>query len=103
MLHMQLLPKGLTSKWTYLTCTMPGTGPLLLPSEAIIRTKLTFALTGRLPPNDAERDLLALPAKLGGIALGNPMHATDTEFLSSTKITEALKEAILQQDFEYTD
>ena len=46
---------------------------------------------------------MALPARLGGIALANPIQATDTEFLSSTKITEALKEAILQQDFQYTD
>ena len=93
---------GMTSKWTYLTRTMPGTGPNLLPLEVIIRTKLTPALTGRPPPNDTERDLLALPARLGGIALVNPTQATDTEFLSSTKITEALKEAIIQQDFQYT-
>ena len=31
------------------------------------------------------------------------MQATDIEFLSSTKITEALKEGILQQNFQYTD
>ena len=93
---------GMTSKWIYLTRTMPGIGPNLLPLEVIIRTKLTPALTGRPPPNDAERDLLALPARLGGIALVNPTQTTDTEFLSSTKITAALKEAIIQQDFQYT-
>ena len=94
---------GITSKWTYLTRTMPGIGPNLLPLELIIRSKLIPALTGRPPPNELERDLLALPARLGGIALANPIQATDTEFLSSTRITEALKEAILQQDFQYTD
>lgn len=94
---------GMTSKWTYLTRTMPGIGPNLLPLETIIRTKLIPALTGRPPPNESERDLLALPARLGGIALANPTQATDTEFLSSTKITEALTEAILHQDFQYTD
>jgi hypothetical protein len=56
----------------------------------IIRTKLTPTLTGRPPPNETERDLLT-----------NPTHATDTEY-SSIKITDALKEAILQQDFQYT-
>ena len=69
----------------------------------IIRTKLIPALTGRPPSNDTERDLLALPARLGGIALSIPTQATDSEFLSSTKITEALKGAILQQNFEYTE
>ena len=41
---------GMTSKWTYLTRTMPGIGPNLLPLETIIRTKLIPALTGRPPP-----------------------------------------------------
>ena len=68
---------GMTSKWTYLTRTMPDIGPSLLPLDTIIRTKLIPALTGRPPPNDMERDLLALPARLGGIALANPTHATD--------------------------
>ena len=93
---------GMTSKWTYLTRTMPGIGPNLLPLEMTIRTKLIPALTGRPPPNDTERDLLALPARLGGIALVNRTQATDTKFLSSALISEALKDAILQQDLRYT-
>ena len=93
---------AMTSNWTYFTCTMPGIGPYLLPLKEIIRTKLILALTCRPPPNDTEHVLLVLPVRLGGIALANPTQATDTEFLFSTKITEALKEAILQQDFQYT-
>ena len=61
--------------------TMPGIGPNLLPLESIIRTKLTPALTGRPPPNDLDRDL-ALPARLGDVALVNPTQATDTDHLS---------------------
>ena len=95
---------GMTSKWTYLTRTMPGIGPNLLPcTETITRTKLMPALTGRPPPNETERELLALPARLGGIALSSPTEATDTEFLYSTKMTEALTEAILHQDFQYLE
>ena len=90
---------GMISKWTYLTRTMPGIGPNLLPLETIIRTKLIPALAGRPPPNQTERDLFALPARLGGIAMMNPTQATDTEFLYSSKITEALTEAILHQVF----
>ena len=94
---------GMTSKWTYLTRTMPGIGPNLLPLETIIRTKLIPALTGRPPPNETERYLFGLPARLGGIAMTNPTQATDIEFLSSTKITEALTEAILHQDSHYSE
>ena len=35
---------GMTSKWTYLTRTMPGIGPNLSLLETIIRTKLIPAL-----------------------------------------------------------
>ena len=61
---------------------MHGSGPSLLPLEMIIRTKLTPALTGRPPPSEMEHDLLALPARPGGIALTNPTQATDIEFHS---------------------
>ena len=71
--------------------------------EKIIRTKLIPALTGRPPPNETERYLFALLARLGGIAMTNPTQATDIEFLSSTKITEALTEAILHQDSQYSE
>ena len=77
--------------------------PLPKPSgSSYIRTKLIPALTGRPPPNDIERNLLALPARLGGIALANPTVSTDSEFLSSTKITAPLTEAILRQDPHYS-
>ena len=49
------------------------------------------------------RDLLALPARLGGIALTNPTSAAAMEFSASTKISDPLKSAILQQKFEYSE
>ena len=59
-------------------------------------------MTGKSPPNDIERNLLALPARLGGMALANPSQGTNAEFIASNKITEALQKAIIQQDFHYT-
>ena len=92
---------GLSSKWSYLTRTVHGIGPLLQPLETVIRLKLIPVLTGQPPPNDAVRRLLALPARLGGIALSNPTTDADVDFLSSTKISDPLKNAILQQNLEY--
>ena len=77
--------------------------PASIPIETIIRVKLIPAHTGQPPPNDAVRDLLALPARLGGIAITNPTSVADMEFTASTKITEPLKHAILQQSFVYLD
>jgi len=67
----------------------------------VIRTKLIPALTGKPPPDDDMRNLLALPARLGGIALPNPTCQADVELSSSLKVTEPLKKAILKRSFEY--
>ena len=93
---------GLMSKWTYLSRTMWGIGQLLQPLENVIRTKLLPALSGRPPPNEVERELFSLPARLGGIAISNPSNTAELEFNSSIQVTIALKEAILQQEFHYT-
>ena len=52
---------GFTSKWTYLTRTMPNISELLAPLEQTIRIRLIPKLTGREAPNDSERQLFALP------------------------------------------
>ena len=49
-----------------------------------------------IPSNVTEYDVLALPARLEGITLTNSTYDSDTEFSASSKITEPLKEAILQ-------
>ncbi len=76
---------------------MQGISSCLLPIEKTIRTKLIPSLTRRLPPNDCERNLLALPACLDGIALANPILATETEFLASHRVTKPLQQAVLLQ------
>ena len=86
---------GLMSKWIYLSRTMWGIGQLLQPLENMIRTKLLPALSGRPPPNEVERELFSLPARLGGIAISNPSNTVGLEFNSSIQVTKALKEAIL--------
>ena len=49
---------------------------LLKEIEDIIRMNLLPSLTGRPPLNDIERDLLSLPAWLGGIGIVNHRNAT---------------------------
>ena len=93
---------GLFSKWSYLCCTTPDIGPLLQPLEASIRSVLIPAITDRPPPSDNMRELLALPARHGGIALSDPTRRSRDEYESSIKITSALTEAILSQDPDYS-
>ena len=93
---------GLFSKWSYLCRTTPDIGPLLQPLEASIRSVLIPAITDRPPPSDNMRELLALPARHGGIALSDPTRRSRDEYKSSIKITSALTEAILSQDPDYS-
>ncbi len=56
---------------------------------------------GQPPQSDEMRDLLALPARLGGIAISNPTAVAEAEFSASTKVAGPLKKTILQQSFKY--
>jgi len=76
-----------------------GISTLLQPLETVKIMELIPALTGQPPPNDELRNLLALPARLGGIALANPTSHADVEFSASTKISDP---TILQQSLEYS-
>ncbi len=92
------LTHGLTSKWAYLSRTTPNIGPMLQPLETRIRSILTPTLTNRPPLNDYERELFALPARLGGIGLTVPTRRFQEENVASLKITSPVFEAILIHD-----
>ena len=60
----------------------------------IISSKLIPALTNRSPPSDEVRNLFALPARLGGIAIADPSVESD-DYDYSLKITQPLVDAII--------
>ena len=53
--------KVMIRKWSYLTRTIPNISTHLQPLEDMIRSHFIPSLTGRVPPDDTERELLALP------------------------------------------
>ncbi len=89
---------GFSHKWSFLMRTTPGISHLFHPLEDIIRTQFIPSLTGQLPPNDQVRSLLALPARLGGIALTNPVLIADHEYSDSCEITGPLSSALALQN-----
>ena len=93
---------GMTSKWTYLARTIPDISHHYQRLERIIRTSLIPSLMNGQPPNDQLRNLLGLPARLGGIGVPNPAMMTDFEFAASLQITEPLKRLVLAQEPTYT-
>ncbi len=78
-------PHGVLSKWTYLSRVVPNTSHLLVPLDDALRINLIPAITGRPPPNNAECDLYALPARFGRLGIRTPSKLADKEVHHSLK------------------
>jgi hypothetical protein len=61
----------LQSQWGFLSRSMPGTSHLFQPLEDVIRSVFIRSLLRR-DVNDLERDLLSLPARMGGMGISKP-------------------------------
>ncbi|XP_048582339.1 uncharacterized protein LOC5520811 isoform X2 [Nematostella vectensis] len=90
---------GLKHRWTYFLITLPDIEDLLLPLERAISDTLIPSLTERTC-TQAERDLLALPVRFGGLGITNPADEASLEFTASTKVCGPLAEQIKQQTHE---
>ena len=63
------LTHGLQNHWGFIQHCHKDIHHLLQPLEDVISTHLLPSLTGRDAPNELERQLIALPARLGGLIL----------------------------------
>ena len=59
--------------------------------------QLIPSLTGHGPCSTSERELLFLPCRLGGLGIVCPTTITESQYDASTKITNPLKDLIIQQ------
>ena len=59
-------------KWSFISRTTPGISELLQPVEDAILFRLLPSLTGRDAFSPLGRELMALPACLGGLGIPNP-------------------------------
>ena len=87
---------GMASKWTYLVRTVEATQQLLQPLEDAVRQLLIPAITGKSDISDLERDLIALPARLGSLGIPNPTATSPTEHKASLHVTVPLVDAIIK-------
>ena len=70
---------GLRYRWTYFMRTLPDIENLLQPLERAISDVLIPSLIER-NCSEAERDLVALPVRMGGLGLINPSVIADAEY-----------------------
>ena len=90
---------GLISQWQR---TIPNLAPLLRSLEENISQKFIPALTGRRGCSDLELELFALPVRLGGLGLTNPVQSANQQHSASLNITSPLTSAIANQDCNYS-
>ena len=93
---------GLRYKWTYFMRTLPNIEDLLEPLERAISDVLIPSLTEH-NCSVAERKLLALPARMGGLGMTNPSESAESEYSASIKMSAPLVEKITAQSHEIPD
>ena len=59
--------------FTHSLGAIPNVDDLFHPLEDFIRHSFIPAVTGHLPPSDLDRDFLALPTRIGGMGIINPI------------------------------
>ena len=94
---------GFTERWTYLLRTIPDISNMLQPLEDSIRHKLLPALTGRSAFSNVERDLISLPARLGGLGIQDPTKVAKQQFENSSMVSSPLTSNICQQRYTCND
>ena len=94
---------GLRHRWTYLLRTLPDIEDLVEPLERAIADVLIPSITDYHCTTPSERDLLALPVRLGGLGIINPSQDADLQYQASMKTTAPLVEKIVSQVHETPD
>ena len=79
---------GLKHRWTYFLRTLLDIQDLPDPLENAISQVLIPAITER-KCNQLDRDILALPVRLGGLCLGNPCLEAGQEYTDESLVNSA--------------
>ena len=90
----------LQSQWTFLCRSMPGTPILFQPLEDTIRTIFIPSLLRR-EVNDLERDLISLPARMGGLGICKPPDECLVSHTNSLFVSAPLVRLVQRQEFEF--
>ena len=87
---------GFSSKWTFICRTVPNIQLELQPLEYVICKSFLPNLTGQSTFSNSLRDLIALPARLGGPGITKPVDESCRLFDNSIKFTRPLVDLIIK-------
>ena len=92
---------GLKHWWTYFLRTLPDSQDLLEPlNNAISHIIMLIPAITERKCDQLDRNILALPVRLGGLGLGNPSLEARREYTLSVKLTKPLVEQIVSQSHQ---
>jgi len=86
-------------QWTFISRAMPDVSHLFLRLEEVIRLEFLPALLRR-QVNDIEREVLSLPARLGGLGISKPHCNSVDAHENSKRLSQPLIKLILRQELE---
>ena len=92
---------GYKHKLSYCMRTIPDIGHLLKRVDDVILTELILAITGGINVNVAERKLISLPVKYGGLGIPIFSEISNLEYENSMLVTENLRNKINEQVRQY--
>ena len=90
---------GLRYRWTYFLRTLPDIAELLEPLEGVVNEVLLPAVTNHTVTK-AERDLLDLPVRMGGLGFTDPVVTSYSEYEAPMKVTNPLVRQIVEQEHQ---
>ena len=83
--------------WSYVARTIPWSPELFHPLDDVVSFRFLPAVTGRQAFGSVERELLSLPARLGGLGIVVPSIHLSSFYALSQKIAAPLIDKLLQQ------
>ena len=92
---------GIQHRWSFMSRTIPDVEELLQPLEDALRYCFIPTITGRPTVNDTERELMALPAREGGLGISIPHKNAHRQAKSCLSITKPLVQLILDRKSTY--
>ena len=81
---------GMKSKWIYLARMTPNIKHLIAPLEEVIRGKFLPAITGQSIFHDNLRNLMGMPARLGGLGLVDPSQQSSIHYENRCQLQDHL-------------
>ena len=89
---------GVSKKWLYVMRTTPNIGHLFKTLDHVIQEEFIPSIIGKSFIDDDVKEILSLPARFGGMSMGNVAEYSNREYQNSVEMTAQLAQSIIRQE-----